>query len=192
MIPVYQPLHTGRLILTPRDVTAQVDCERLAARLGSIGLIGSPLSERSNAFETGERFLDLVAFTGCAVQLDTRASAASDQFTHVSLHGPHPEPRLLYGRNSRPPRCPECAKGLKTWRNQVAQAQPGKAPRLCCEHCQTVAPAWQWSWGQHAGVGRSFVHIEEVFPGEASPLSTLLEALGQLGVGEWRYFYVQD
>ena len=51
---------------------------------------------------------------------------------------------------------------------------------------------WRWNWRLHGGFGRSFVLVEEVFPGEGAPLPTLLNALRDLGVGDWHHFYVQE
>jgi hypothetical protein len=63
---------------------------------------------------------------------------------------------------------------------------------LACPGCGHGAPAHAWRWGRHGGAGRSFLVIEEVFPGEGKPLPALEAALGQLGLGAWKYFYVQD
>jgi hypothetical protein len=63
---------------------------------------------------------------------------------------------------------------------------------LSCPGCGTRQSAEHWDWRRQAGVGRLFLCIEEVFPNEARPLPELLDALGGLGIGPWRFFYVQD
>lgn len=61
-----------------------------------------------------------------------------------------------------------------------------------CDVCDATAPALRWRWGRHGGAGRSFVLVEEVFPGEAAPLPALVKALDALGAGPWGYWYIQD
>jgi hypothetical protein len=192
MITASRPLHTGRLVLAPVDALVGVEAEPLADVLRDIGLIGAPLPERSAAFATGARFLELIAFTGCAVQVELAPASAGGTFAHIRLQGPYPRPRLQSGRNTRPPRCPECGKALATWRAQAQAWQGARMPNLRCEVCSADTPAWRWGWRQHAGFGRSFVCIEEVFPGEGAPLPSLLEGLETLGIGAWHHFYVQD
>jgi hypothetical protein len=192
MITASCPLHTGRLVLTPTNPQLYIEAGPLAGQLRDIGLVGPALTGRGDAFETGEQFLQLIAFTGCAVQLDSTPLGPGGPFVHVELDCTPAEPRLLAGRNTRPPRCPSCGKPLTEWRDQVQGWQPGQAPDLHCTHCTTGAPGWCWHWRQHGGFGRSFVRVEEVFPGEAAPLPALLDGLRDLGVGDWHHFYVQD
>ncbi|MGB5834292.1 MAG: hypothetical protein WBG92_20230 [Thiohalocapsa sp.] len=191
MITAFRKLHTGRLVLTPRDPKAAIAPLPLADRLRNAGLIGQPLPDRGGAFETGDRFLQLLAFTGCAVQLDTKSIGAGTAFTHITLQGPYATPQLLSGRNTRPPCCPVCGRALGGWRARVQQSTSDQAPNLCCEHCAAVEPGWRWTWGRNGGFGCSFVCVEEVFPGEAAPLPVLFETLLSLGVGDWRHFFVQ-
>jgi hypothetical protein len=46
-------------------------------------------------------------------------------------------------------------------------------------------------WRKNAGFGRVFVTVEDVFPGEAVPVPTLLEGLRAASGVDWRYFYLQ-
>lgn len=192
MITASRPLHTGRLVLTPSDPERVVARGPLADTLRGIGFLGPALPGRGDTFETGERFLQLLAFTGCAVQFDSAADDPDGSFVHIQLDCTATAPRLLMGRNTRPPRCPACGKALSTWREQVQTSLRDRALDLHCPDCATTAPGWHWNWRQHGGFGRSFVLVEEVFPGEGAPLPTLLDALRDLGVGDWHFFYVQD
>jgi predicted RNA-binding Zn-ribbon protein involved in translation (DUF1610 family) len=185
------PLHTGRLVLSPQDPEAAVDRRSLAAALARIGLTGDPLAGRADAFATGAHFARLIGFTGCAVQIETTPTDAA-AFSHIVVEGPHATPHLLCGRNTRPPRCSSCTKPLADWRARVRASVIAHAPDLHCPECGETAAGWRWDWRQHGGFGRSFVRIEEVFPGEGAPLPELLAALCALGAGPWRYFYVQD
>ncbi|MGB5734829.1 MAG: hypothetical protein WBM40_10340 [Thiohalocapsa sp.] len=192
MITASRPLHTGRLVLTPSDPEQVVATKSVADLLRSIGFIGAALAGRPNAFATGEHFLQLLAFTGCAVQFDRTPTAPEGTFAHVKLDCGHAAPRLLRGRNTRPPRCPSCGKALATWRGQVEHWQLDQPPILHCPHCTKSAPGWRWNWRQHGGFGRSFILVEEVFPGEGAPLPALLRSLHCLRIGDWHSFYVQD
>jgi hypothetical protein len=47
-------------------------------------------------------------------------------------------------------------------------------------------------WRQDAGIARFFIQIEDIFPGEAVPVPTLLQELIQAADCPWRHFYLQD
>jgi hypothetical protein len=188
-------LHNGRLLLTPDNPGAQVPRERLARRLQEAGLLGTAQADTPGTYSTGPHLFELVAFTGCAVQLDDGGAGAGIQ---VRLEGPFSTPTRRSGRNARPPRCPQCRRPLLRWAQQLdaagADGVHGNSTeeRLRCEACDTEAPAWSWDWGRHAGYGSLFVALEPVFPGEGRPLPKLFRALDTLEVGPWRHFYVQD
>jgi len=184
-------LHTGRLVLTPLDAQCAVAAAKLQMTLEHNGLFGALMPGTSSAYRAGDRLLDLVGFTGCAVQLDLDASR-DDAFVHVRIEGPHPKPVLRRGRNSRPPRCPTCNASLADWRDQTASWEHDEVPLLHCHACGLVGPAWAWNWRRQAGFGRIFVIIEEVFPGEGQPLPALLAMLNALGAGPWQHFYLLD
>jgi len=190
MIESYQKLHTGRLLLTTEDAGQAPEPAAVRALLAGIGLVGDPLPEVTGGFASGPRLLELIGFTGCAVQIDSGTGGGSG-LVHIRIEGPLPRPALKYGRNSRPPRCPGCRAALAEWRQQVA-SQTQQEPLLRCAACGATRPATDWDWRRHAGCGRLFVSVEEVFPGEAQPLPGLLDRLVSLGAGPWRHFYVQD
>jgi len=108
MITASHPLHTGRLVLTPSDPEHAIALEPLADKLRQIGFLGRALPGRRDAFATGEHFLRLLAFTGCAVQLDSAPNDLGGTFVHIRLECTAAAPKLLAGRNARPPRCPSC------------------------------------------------------------------------------------
>ncbi len=197
-------MHTGRMGLTPIDPLQAPDHPTTVALLLEAGLVGAPL-EGADGFAIGTAFDELVGFTGCAVQFDLPAADAPTAANGPWLRIPEQlqTPRLMFGRNSRPPRCPSCGAALRPWRAQLASALPASrhaldadAPdtpqALQCGACHGSAAVWRWDWGRHAAAGRTFVWVEEVFPGEAAPLPGLLRLLEPLGVGGWRHFYVQD
>jgi hypothetical protein len=184
-------LHSGRLILTPTDPWAAPTPQQILTTARETGLIGPALPEH-DGFVVGPRFLDLVAFTGCAVQLDLEPPARGAPFCHIRISTPTPSPRLLAGRNTRPPQCPVCRRPLREWQAQAAGWDSAAIPMLICGACGSRTHAWEWRWREQAGFGRVFLLIEEVFPSEGTPLPGLLRSLEALGVGPWLWFYVQD
>lgn len=187
------PLHTGRLVLTPADPLAVTDPVRLRQVLAEAGFIGETLDTHAGRFLIGPGLLDLLTFTGCAVQLETTpADGAGGAFCHVHLPPPTPSPRLLAGRNTRAPRCPACRARLTDWREGIADWSQAVGRSARCPGCAHAGPPWDWDWKQQGGFGRQFVLVEEVFPGEAVPTPGLFDLLRAIGPGAWRHFYVQD
>lgn len=143
----------------------------------------------SQDFLPGDHFLNLLVFAGCSVHVDLAPPSGGGPFTHIRLLGPFPHPRLLAGRNTRPPRCPACRDPYRDWRAALISAA---IPTWICSSCASALPAWAWDWKHQGGYGRTIIAVEEVFPGEAEPAPTLLEALQRLTATPWRHFYVQD
>lgn len=187
------PAHTGRLLLTPQDPHEVPDVSRLSAALRAAGFLGARLPGRDGAFLVGEQFLNLLSFAGCSVQLELAPNAGNESpFCHVRLTGPFEHPRLMQGRNTRPPRCPSCRAALQDWGESVEMTARAQAGALTCPACGHRDPPWDWDWKGNAGFGRFFIEVEEVFPGEATPAPTLMEILTRATASPWRYFYVQD
>jgi hypothetical protein len=185
-------MHTGRLVLTLSDPHLVPDAESLRARLTEQGFIGAPLRDETTAFLAGDRFLALMTFAGCSVQIELTPPAHGGPFCHVRFAGPFARPRLLHGRNTRPPRCRACRAPLKDWLDFLSPTGEAAPPRLPCPACGEEHPPWEWDWKEGAGYGRFFIQVEEVFPGEAVPAPELLRILQKAEGGNWRYFYTQD
>ena len=185
-------VHTGRLILTPTTPDHPLEPAGLLNTLRKGGLIGAPLQGIEQGYLVGERFLNLITFAGCSVQLALTPPEDGSPFCHIILDGPHQTPCLLWGRNTRPPRCPACEAPCKDWRPQVDEWVSGSAPGLTCGQCGATAELGSWNWRENAGFGRLFLRVEEVFPGEAVPTPALMSLLEQASGTGWRHFYVQD
>ncbi|WP_201246081.1 hypothetical protein [Halochromatium salexigens] len=189
-------LHNGRLLLTPENPMAKAGLSHLSALLQEGGLIEAAPSAQPMRFGPGERLFEYIGFTGCAVQLD-QAPGSPHAFA-MGLEGPFEAPQLRSGRNSRPPRCPECRSAVSSWRQQldpemgIGTNGDHASDLLSCTSCGARAPGWHWNWGRHAGFGRLFIGIEPVFPGEGRPLPALFNLLERVEIGPWRYFYIQD
>jgi hypothetical protein len=187
------PLSVGSLLLTPQAPRARPPLETVLHCLQTAGLIGPSLSTENHRYRFGDHLFDLIAFTGCAVQLP--AATDTGNGLEVRLEGPFRTPQLRIGRNSRPPRCPECQRPLSGWSSKAgltAVRQAAGMDSLHCNDCHAANPAWAWQWGRHAGAGSFFVVVAPVFPGEGQPLPPLLEALSRTDVGPWHHFYVQE
>lgn len=183
--------HQGRLILTPSDPHACPDRGRLLATLSQIAFIGAPIGERGDTFLIGPDFLELVAFTGCAVAVASDPGGGGT-FCHVRVPPPASRPLLLHGRNTRPPRCPGCRGRLISWHAQMKEWEQAPEVGFTCARCGQTCPPWHWDWKRQGGLGRQLIVVEGVFPGEASPAAALLDALDRTGPSGWQYFYVQD
>ena len=187
--------HTGRLILAPRDPRCAPDRRPLIRALGGAGFLGAALTPEGDAYAVGEDFLHLIAFAGCAVQVELTPSTESDRpFCHIRIAGPFAEPALLIGRNTRPPRCPACRVPLRAWRDTLRDRIPGAwhPEPLPCPACATVSPVCTWDWKETGGCARLSLSVEEVFPGEASPTDNLMQVLEGVARTPWRHFYIQD
>lgn len=190
--------HTGRLVLAPRDPDCAPEPAILIRPLKEAGFLGAPLTPRGDAYAAGATFLYLVAFTGCAVhlELDPQREPSSEThrpFCHIRIAGPFPNPVVLTGRNTRPPRCPACRTPLRDWRDRFgAGPTSGHARPLSCPHCGSIAAACRWDWKESGGCARLWLCVEEVFPGEANPTDALMRILVGATHTPWRHFYIQD
>ena len=160
----------------------------LEARLREIGLIGQRHRGQTDTFLPGDRFLQLITFLGCSPHLRLAPDNPDDEnFCQVRFVGPFTRPRLLHGRNTRPPRCLHCGRPVQQWRQSLARQKTEINCRLC--GCNSRIDALDWR--RNAGLGCFFVQVTEVFPGEAVPLPALLEQLAAGGT-QWEYFYRQQ
>jgi len=187
------PDHTGRLVLTTADPQVAPNPELVRAVLTRAGFMGPPLLGRVGGFAVGPELLSLLSFAGCSVALPGWSpEQAGEAPCHVRILGPDTVPRLLWGRNTRGPRCPVCRARLSDWRERLPEWLQRPLMGLTCPSCRGTHPPWRWDWKQQGGVGRLFVLVEEVFPGEAVPTEPLFDLLTRACGSGWRHFYVQD
>jgi DNA-directed RNA polymerase subunit RPC12/RpoP len=189
-----QPLHTGRLVLTPQDPYMLPDePEALLTRLHEIGLIDGVL-QGELGYLLGERFMQLVNFMGCSPYIRLQPGRSNEPFCHLRLDGPHSRPILLYGKNTQPPRCETCRKRLSDWQASFESwLKSANGWQSSCPHCGHRQDPVTYDFRQSAGCGRLFLFIENIFPQEAIPSAALLDTLKQAcNEKAWRYFYQQD
>jgi hypothetical protein len=187
------PNHTGRLLLTTSDPLAAPDAGLVIGALSGAGFIGAPLRGPERAFAVGPAFLSLLAFTGCAVAIATDPGEdAGTPCCRVHVPMVSATPRFLWGRNTRPPRCPVCRAPLRHWGQRIQGWADHPHRGATCPSCGETRPPWRWDWKEQGGFGRLFVAVEEVFPGEAVPMPPLFDVLTRACGSRWRHFYVQD
>lgn len=190
-------LQTGQLVLVPDDAQRSPARAALVRALQDAGLIEAPMAQDGKSFLSGPELFALIAFTGCAVTLDTSETATPG--LEVSIEGPLEKPQLRTGRNTRPPRCPDCGAPARNWRSQLSRAGQTEAGlgldaalrRMHCANCGASATSCSWRWGRHAGCGSCFVSLTPVFPGEGQPLPAIFAVLDALDSGTWHHFYLQ-
>lgn len=181
------------MLLTPQDPQAVIDQANVRRILREAGFSDGPLPGTESSFLAGNRFLSLITFAGCSVQLELRPSNTSgERFCHIRFSGPYRQPVLRHGRNTRPPRCPSCRAPDREWRDHCLHGAGRGVEPIQCASCGTPSLPWFWDWKETGGYGRGFVEIEEIFPGEASPTPALISLLEGIADIPWRHFYVQD
>jgi len=183
--------HTGRLLLTTQDPFSLPEPAPLTVRLSEAGFLGPPLEGCRAGFAVGERFLQLVIFAGCSVQIQLSPMGDSP-FCHIRFTGPFRRPVFLSGRNTRPPRCRNCRGRLRNWQAALFDRGNAGPEQIICPACGETNPPWSYDWTEQAGFGRLFIRIEEVFPGEAIPTSALMGLLEAASGCKWRHFYIQE
>ncbi|MEN8212954.1 MAG: hypothetical protein ABFR19_01205 [Pseudomonadota bacterium] len=154
--------------------------------LSHIGLIGSGIENLQNSYLAGEKFLQLITFMGCSPHIRFEPEDDRDKgYCYISLSSSN-NPRLRASEHARPPRCHACRKPLGgEWQTAVTHEAA-----ITCLHCGQQQYADQLGWRNDAGLGRFFIEIHNIFPGEAQPVPQLQQQLQGIAGSPWRYFYL--
>jgi hypothetical protein len=190
-------MSAGKLILHPQAALSPPPGQRaLVSAVSEIGLVGEMLDSppERQRFLAGERFLQLVSFLGCSPHIELEPpTTGSDDFCYLEVLGPWAPPRLLRGRNTRPPGCPSCGRRKNGLPAQLRPwAELPEALRWKCGHCGAEHHPAQWNWRQQGGAARIALSINGIFPSEALPSDALLGTLKALNGEPWGYCYIQD
>ena len=171
------------LVIVPNDVNwVPEQIEKLSAFLQERGLTGTQLNEAENSFLVGEKFLDQISFMGCSPNVKLDDENSDGKFTFIRLTS-SPEINALIGKHSFAPHCPHCKKPEKNWGERLQKNQ------IACSNCQMTSDVWKYNWRKSAGFGRCFIEITDIFPKEAIPQSSLLDALEKQFGPSWSYFF---
>ncbi len=185
---------SGRLSLAPVDVDAAPEPTALLAYLAETGVTGPALvSAGKGHYLVGDSFLQHISFMGCSPHIELEPPHDDSPFCHIRVQGPLPQPVLHLGRNAQAPRCPACRGRVDDWRgHSTAWVMQALSKCVLCPRCGSSQRPADLYWRHSAGAGRLFIHVEDVFPGEAVPVHALLKGLEKITGGAWDYFYVQD
>lgn len=154
--------------------------ETLIRFLQAIELASIALNE--NDFLVGEKFLDQISFMGCSPNIKLNDENKDGKFTFIRIKTTDTITALT-SKYSFSPHCPHCKKPDKNWRELLQDNQ------LVCSHCQTNSEAWKYNWRKSAGFGRCFIEITDIYPKEAIPQTSLLDALEKHFGVSWGYFF---
>ena len=182
----------GSLYLFPADAFADppASCSVLEV-LKKNDFLGKPLGNQR--FLVGDGFFRHVSFAGCSpsMKLEQPQDGGGD-FTHISLRGPFPQPRLVATRHHSRPRCPHCGQRLTDWKSKIAIWRHDPGARYLCKACDSSSPAAALEWRRYAACGRLLIEIHQVFPGEAMPGDGLMDQLEKATGRDWRYAWADS
>lgn len=183
-------MQANLLILHPADPDAAIAEEALATPLHRIGFLSETMDFLGTRhYRPGEEFLQLVIFLGCSPVVSLgEPGKTGEEFCHIGLREPAPEPIFLAGANGKAPRCPACRQPDNEWQDSFRNGESAPLSWTCRE-CGHTAPAQTLNWRQSAGIGRTFIMIWGIFEGEAVPSDPLMKTLEEIGHGPWRHFY---
>ena len=136
-----------------------------------------------NAYFTGNKFLDYIAYMGCAPAIQFEAGKNNEHFCFIKIHR-YKSAQLIHSqKQARAPHCPNCEKPVKNWQNTKTDST------INCGHCGTTSGIEEFNWRKTAGYARLFIEITDIFPREAIPQQLLLDKLTNITDVKWLYFY---
>jgi hypothetical protein len=181
-------LNQGILILHPEKIDSHLGLEHVTQLLLHNGLIGSTIDGMQNSFSAGENFLQLITFMGCSPHIRFEPENELDKgYCYITLTACDTL-QIRGSEHARSPRCYACKKPVGSeWQTAVAQGE-----LLTCPHCHQQQRPDQLVWRNDSGMGRFFIEIHNIFPGEAQPVPCLLQQLQSIDASQWRYFYLHS
>ena len=165
------------------------DFSALIAALQKIEFISQKINaeKAENIFFTGSKYLDYIAYLGCApsIQFDASANNSdnSSDFCFIKIHN-YKSARLIHSqKQARAPQCPHCNKPVKNWQQNKTSST------IHCDLCHSTFNIEAFNWRKMAGYAQLFIEITDIFPKEAIPQKTLLDKLSNITNADWQYFY---
>ncbi len=186
-LTVMSPAHSqGSLYLCPKQTTCNVsDLPAFIVALQEIGLIAQKTNPQLNShhYFTGDKYLNHIAYMGCAPTIQFEASDNSETFCFIKIHQ-YQTARLIHSmKQSRTPHCPRCNKPVKNWQDKKA------ASTIHCDLCDNTSNIEKFNWRKMAGYAQLFIEITDIYPKEAIPQPLLLDKLAGITDTRWQYFY---
>lgn len=181
-------MNQGILILHPENIDSYTDVQQATQLLLHDGLIGSAIDGMQNSYFAGGNFLQLITFMGCSPHIRFEPEDERDKaYCYITLTACETL-QIRVSEHARPPRCRACKKPVgKGWKTAVLQGE-----LVTCPHCHHQQQPDQLSWRNDSGMGRFFIEIHNIFPGEAQPVPHLLQLLQSIDASQWRYFYLHS
>ena len=163
------------------------DIESFIAELQNIQLISKAINKQGNTYFTGEKYLDYIAYMGCAPSIQFEASPNSkdsnENFCKVTIQQ-HKSTQLIISKNQTvSPLCPHCKKPVKNWQGNIVDK------KIHCPQCNNTSNINDFNWRKMAGHAQLFIEISDIFPKEALPQQSLLDKLKNITRSDWLYFY---
>lgn len=153
--------------------------------LRTLAIIGAPLGPQT--YRTSTAFSQHVVFAGCSVSLVIEPLPdGGPAFSHVVLHGPLNQARLVTAAGHARARCPHCRQRI----DRVAAPSDANTA-WTCPACRQVSTACELDWRRYGLCGRLMIEIVNVFPGEATPSDTLLRVLHDATALTWHYAWAR-
>lgn len=153
--------------------------------LQTIELIADRINpqETGQHYFTGEKYLDHIAYMGCAPTIQFEASDNNENFCFIKIHQ-LTESQLIHSqKQARAPHCPHCSKAVKNWQDKKTTSG------IHCDLCGNTSGIEEFNWRKMAGYAKLFIEITDIFPKEAIPQQTLLNKLASISGVDWQYFY---
>ena len=180
------PTHSqGSLYLHPKQASYVAnDLPAFITALQDIGLIAQKTNNQQSSqhYFTGEKYLDYIAYMGCAPTIQFEAND-DENFCFIKIHQLASATLIHSQKQLRAPHCPACNKPVKNWQDKISE------PGIRCDSCNIRSNIEEFSWRKMAGYARLFIEITDIFPKEAIPQQALLDKLAAITDVEWQFFY---
>ena len=172
------------LYLHPAHDYSLKEITPLITELQKFNFISQAINKQADHdYFTGDKFLDHIAYMGCAPSIQFEASESSSNFCFVKIHHYRSAKLIHNQKQARAPHCPDCKKIIKDWQDARS------ATSIRCDQCGATSNIENFNWRKMAGYAQLFIEITDIFPKEAIPQQILLDKLTGITGVEWGYFY---
>ena len=174
------------LYLCPQQPDFTVtDISTLVTALQEIDLISEKINTQKDKhhYFSGDKFLDYIAYMGCAPAIQFEASDDNEIFCFIKIHRYNSAKLIFSQAQSRAPHCPNCNKPVHDWQHNNSSST------IHCDQCNTTSGIDKFNWRKMAGFAKLLIEITDIFPKEALPQQLLMNQLSSISKTDWQYFY---